>query len=192
MKKIIALAIAIIMMAAIAIPAFATDNTLAQNGANSSTADVTYGVDQLYTVIVPGAIGFGTASTQTAVVKAYNVIIPGNLQLQVSIASAESYDFDKEGAQEPEEKDAWTMVEASQNGSAPVEYEVALTEGGTALENNDVVLYVNSTEVSSANVDDAKTQTLYFSTDGTTESGNFIDVLTFSVALSTNKIVPEN
>ena len=179
MKKFIALALVIIMMAAIAVPAMAEDKTMDTN-TTSATTDVTFGVTDKYTVTVPALVDFATALETTAEVKATGVVVAGNKQLEVKIASATTFDYAND---DPDAgavaKEAWKMVETSQNGSTAVPYEVALTDGGTALVNNDVVLTVVTNEAATT----TKTQTLYFSTEGTTQSGNYADVLTFSTAV---------
>ena len=197
MKKIIALALAILMMAAIALPAMADDDVtepviatdLANQVDKTAQTQVTFGVTDRYTVTVPSVVAFGTDLSKTATISATDVVVAADQKLQVKIASATAYDYDGEGENEAVAKEAWTLVETSQNGSAAVAYKVALAadteeEEATALINDDVVLTVVSNQTDGqGTVTRALSATLYFSTDGTTQSGSYADVLTFTTAV---------
>ena len=60
MKKFIALAIAVLMLAALAVPAFAQEQDIAENG--SGRVEVTYTVGESYSVIIPAAMTMETAA----------------------------------------------------------------------------------------------------------------------------------
>ena len=184
MKKFIALALVIIMMAAIAVPAMAADKTVDQDSTGTDrtpTTLVTFGVTDGYTVTVPATVEFGTNLFTETTVSAEDVIIPGNKVLQVKIASDTTAG-----------KTAFTMV--ATNGSDPVEYKVSTSfdfENGTYAEatdvctNGTVVLEVVSNQTDDEdNVTLAKSATLYFGTPGTNQSGDYSDTLTFSVDLA--------
>ena len=199
MKKFLALALAIVMMAAIAVPAFAAPTSLDQ-GANpdetkSATATVTYGVNKTYTVTVPDAVAFPTDGTNaiTADVSAEDVVIPGSQKLVVSVASAAgSYTVPNSDPEVTyDAKVEWTLVEVTKNGSNAVPYSVYVGEAGALAKptGDDVkaltnalgtVLTVNSSTGAAAATGGAK---LFFETVGTNQSGNYIDTLTFTVAL---------
>ena len=199
MKKILALALAIVMMAAIAVPAFAAPTSLDQgdnpNEDKSATTTVTYGVNKTYTVTVPDAVAFGTSKATTAEVSAADVVIPGNEQLVVSVVSAAGryqvpnssviYDTQTDDA-----KVAWTMVEETKNGSNAVPYSVYVGAAGAQEKPQDAEALTNDagtvlTVNSSTNQGQAATggAKLFFETAGTNQSGRYIDTLTFTVAL---------
>lgn len=196
MKKIIALALAILMMAAIAVPAFATKTVdQASTGTDRApTTLVTFGVTEGYTVTVPAAVNFGNNRFTKTTISASNVIIPGNQTLKVAISSASVDDT----------QTAWKM--SATNGSNPVEYKVSTDfdfENGSYGEatgvcaNGTVVLTVLSNQQGEVSVPDgnegattmetqvtlAKSSTLYFGTPGTTQSGDYSDTITFTVTL---------
>ena len=66
MKKFIALAIAVVMLAALAVPAFAATFT-EESAETDAEVTVTYAVDEGYTVTIPDALTFGTAATVSVV-----------------------------------------------------------------------------------------------------------------------------
>jgi len=188
MKKFLALALAIIMMAAIAVPAFAATIDETTNP-QTATTTVTYGVSQSYVVTVPDAVDFAQGNTKTATVSASEVVIPGNRKLQVAIASAAGEYTVPNSSVVYDAKVAWTMVENTKNGSAAVPYTVNLTRNKTGAEdadfenveklaNNGVVLTVLSNDA-----DLAGESTLYFDTIGTNQAGQYTDTLTFTVSL---------
>ena len=199
MKKFLALALAIVMMAAIAVPAFAAptrlDQGLTPDETKSATATVTYGVNKTYTVTVPDAVAFPAAGNAiTADVSAEAVVIPGSQKLVVSVASAAgSYTVPNSG--DPgvtyDAKVEWTLVEVTKNGSNAVPYSVYVGAADALAKptGDDVkaltnalgtVLTVNSSTSATAATGGAK---LFFETVGTNQSGNYIDTLTFTVAL---------
>ena len=198
MKKFLALALAIVMMAAIAVPAFAAPTRIDQEDdpdeTKSATATVTYGVNKTYTVTVPDAVAFPTDGTNaiTADVSAEDVVIPGSQKLVVSVASAAgSYTVPNSG--DPgvtyDAKVEWTLVEVTKNGSNAVPYSVYVGAAGAQAKPQDAdaltnalgtVLTVNSSTGAAAATGGAK---LFFETVGTNQSGNYIDTLTFTVAL---------
>ena len=191
MKRIIALTLAVIVMTAIAIPLFAAD--INEVGSQSAMVDITYGVQEGYTVTVPSSVDFPAGSLYTSAdIEAKDVIIGGNQVLQVKISSAEEIDPDKVGGADPVDKTPWTMIESSQNGSAALPYKVSDTQitaqnytSVVAFQNDDVVLeVVSNQEDGEGNITLAKSTTLYFGTQGTSQSGNYIDVLTFTAVLA--------
>ena len=66
MKKFIALAIAVFMLAALAVPAFAADFT-EESVETSAEVVVTYNEEEAYTITIPGAITFTAGATVTYV-----------------------------------------------------------------------------------------------------------------------------
>ena len=70
MKKIIALAIAVLMLATLAVPAFAATITTEQSG----DVTVTYEVSENYTITIPGDVDFGDEMTVSVVGNVENAV----------------------------------------------------------------------------------------------------------------------
>ena len=187
MKKIIALALAILMMAAIAVPAMATkgyDATSTGDGYNESIVEL--GVSGGYTVTIPQKIVFDAQLKGTATVSVASAILAGNETLAISVSS-DNWQFDEDG-DEVADYDAWVMVDTAEI-SAPVDY--TIKNGEEDVENDDVILEV---DVESALTGEAPTSgykgsvTLSLSTPGTSQVGVYQDVLTFAASI----VTPEN
>lgn len=86
MKKIISLALAVMMIATMSVTAFAADNTLDNE---NKTGDVTieYTQSESYVVIIPDSMTVGTDKT----VEADNIVIGYGKQLTVSVSSQNSW-----------------------------------------------------------------------------------------------------
>ena len=192
MKKTLALILAIVMMAALAVPAFAettptqagvlSTDTLV--GAGTKGCTVTYGVAQSYTVSLPTAINFAYAENeQTATLIVNDFVINGSNKLVVTMDSA--FDTTTVGG--------WEMRDVA-GGSTAVPYNVEVTaKTGDNVETTvgdvvnadtanseapSVVMEVNS------NVDgEAGSVTLKFTTEGTKQAGDYSDQITFAVSI---------
>ena len=191
MKKTLALILAIVMMAALAVPAFAetpvdegvlSSETLVGEGTKGCT--VTYGVAQSYTVSLPTAINFAYAENeQTATLIVNNFVINGSNKLVITMDSA--FDTTTVGG--------WEMRDVA-GGSTAVPYNVEVTgKTGDNVETTvgdvtnadtansaapSVVMEVNS------NVDgEAGSVTLMFTTEGTKQAGDYSDQITFAVSI---------
>lgn len=187
MKKIIALVVAIIMMAAIAVPAFAADETFTfgPNDAETGTYDTTveFGVTGGYTVTIPQKIVFDSNRQGTATITASSVVIAGNEQLHVTVYS-ENYGTTDAGK--------WVMEEET-GKSTPVDYTITMpgaTQEAPAVDvvsDSTVIVEVTSTDalttpgdVTSGYTDSV---TLSLATAGTSQVGKYLDTLTFSAAV---------
>ena len=178
MKKIIALALALVMMAAIAVPTFAANKTFDQ-AANSSTAIVEYGVGQTYTVTIPEKIVIDSASLNgTADISASNVKIAGGNTLNVRVSS--TY-YDDNNTVDVTTDDTWVLKDITEDSeSADVNYMIQKTDvnGEKVVSAVTVVLAVEST--TSGTGGNTGAATLYFSTNGTSQVGTYQDTLTFT------------
>ena len=195
MKKIIALVVAVLMMAAIAVPAFAEGETVAtsqiNNNTNAGTAEVTFGFDEAYIVSIPQTIAFGTNLEASAVITATGVKIAGNKTLQVTVSSTNYVPAVKDG-EEVTEAAKWQMIDQNKDG-----------QGNPASDNVPYMIAVNTTEVVSGSTvvlevssgDDltiqndklsgtTKSATLNFSTLGTSQVGRYKDTLTFTTVVA--------
>ncbi len=177
MKKIVAIALAVLMLAAMAIPAFAADIT----AEGSSTTTVEYKMEESYKVTIPGNVNLniasGTAMTGTEEIKATGVKLEGGDTLTVTVTSAN-------GSNGYELKD---KADKSDNVPYTVQYTkdsttYTLKNTPSAANETNVVLEVQTT------ADDELTgavgsTTLNFSTNGTAQVGVYNDTLTFTVKI---------
>ena len=198
MKKLLALAIAIFMIAAIAVPAFAAlDNVPDDNvqgpeafgdeeGKIGDDVIVEYGVTQSYTIYIPEAVSFAASLTDVeAYVGVENAILAGNEKINVNVASATQYELTS-GTKV--QKAAWTMVDLA-GISEPVDYWFAETTGSAKPSNFTVtapILTVARAEGNNGIVGSQGSKTLYFNTNGTAQEGTYRDLLTFTAAISTD------
>ena len=206
MKKIFALALAIVMMMAIALPVFAdvadvdpADGVLqshkygelhkssaAENQDNFDHMQIKYGVYQEYIVTIPADVNFGFL-TETEIfeakrtVSADNVIISGTEYLYISVNSEHTWQmFDQEGK------------------SVPVDYFASLADNPkTEADTADAVIYSKTSpadcpilvvkhaagnegydKVAKGSVE------ITFTTNGTAQEGTYLDTLTFTVAIT--------
>lgn len=199
MKKTLALILAIVMMAALAVPAFA-ETTPAQAGVLSSDTlvgegtkgcTVTYGVSQTYTVSLPTAVNFaygiaGQVQDQTANVSVDNFVINGSNQLVVTMDSA------NQGA-----NNGWIMKDVSEGGKSTA---VPYTVSAAAEDGNGANVIIPNANVANADTSKGETPTrilevksnvegngggvdLTFETPGTQQAGDYSDQITFTVSI---------
>ena len=189
MKKIIALALALVMMAAIAVPVFAASESFTADATLTNQTTVKYGVSQTYTVTIPETITISDAQATTAEVSASNVKIAGDKSLRLVVSSTQ-YD---------DENDTWVLIDQNKNEdvsiSDPVDYMITypVTVDETTTDTDVVSGTTQILVVSSKVVYDDETGdpignsgavTLKFTTEGTSQVGDFQDKLTFSVTIS--------
>lgn len=161
MKKIISLALAVMMIATMSVTAFAAT---IENG--TGTVEVTYGVSESYTVIIPADITLTANQESDMEISASDVVIPYGNELTVSISSTNYTDS------------KWYLVEAA-NTANKLEYSVK--NGENAVASGDTILTVAAGT--------AENQTVNLTTKlvGTaTHSGTYKDTLTFSVSVASS------
>ena len=194
MKKTLALILAIVMMAALAVPAFAVDEPATIEyqevaGTDDYGCTVSYGVRQSYTVSLPTVINFSYGTDdQVADLSVSNFIINGSNKLVITMDS----DFDSATV-----NDGWEM--RATNGSLPVPYTV--TKEAPAVANEAHVTFAAGA-VANADVDGGDDPTvilevasnkdglggalkLRFATEGTHQAGDYTDQITFGVSIDT-------
>ena len=197
MKKTLALILAIVMMAALAVPAFAAETTPTQAGVLSSDTlvgegtkgcTVTYGVSQTYTVSLPTAVNFaygiaGSVQSQTANVTVSNFVINGSNKLVVTMDSNNGT------------AGGWAMVDVS-GGSTAVPYTIsaAAADGNGAnvtIPNANVTNAVVAGDVKATSILEVASNVegngggvvLTFATAGTKQAGDYSDQITFGVSI---------
>ena len=189
MKKIIALVVAIIMMAAIAVPAFAEVETKQFNNVgNTGTTDVIFGVDRGYTVSIPTEVRF-SGLAGTAQLSVSSVKIAGDETVEIRVSSTQYADG------------TWVLVDNNEDGEgAPISDNVPyMIKIDVPDPNDDTPVVSGSTVVLSAttNTEDYEltipsdvtsgtknSVTLLFSTEGTSQVGDYRDVLTFTASVN--------
>ena len=198
MKKIFALALAIVMMMAIALPAFAAASATEYSQGNVDNSDapanttipdsmeLEYGVAQTYVITIPEDISFTSATLKDVkrTVKADDVVIAKNEKLEIAVSSRHGWtmaDYQEDNV----DKDTATNVSDAVNywfaKETGVTYAADATQFTYDAGTDDPILTVNAqtgninTEGNSGSVD------LYFSTRGTAQEGTFRDYLTFIV-----------
>lgn len=202
MKKTLALILAIVMMAALAVPAFAETTPpnagVTTQEANNSTGNdckVTYGVAQTYTISLPTAINFAVdtdlsaPNTQTCVISVSKLVISGGKKLVVTMDSAnEGGDGNVNG---------WNMIATNCD---PVTYTVKTSnpdpENGTHVDtitndatvpNAKVAGEVKASTILGVNSNaqgKGGSVVLTFSTKGTSQAGDYEDTITFGVSIA--------
>ncbi len=181
MKKIIALILAVIMIAAMAIPAFAADVSIDKDN-KTGNVTVNYEMTQAYTITIPESIVLSDTAAKTLELSASGVKIPANKALTVTVVSANGY----------------TVTDTTNAGNTAVAYTVKtnykeFTSTGTVKEitlvNNDTVdatknvalTCITATVIGTAG--DSNSATLTFATAGTSQVGTYSDTLTFTASL---------
>lgn len=193
MKKILALVLAIIMMAAIAVPAFAEDpvradrtqtETYVGDADNAETMSpdvkVTYGVLQTYTISIPadvnlapndgGSFANGNNLRATAVLGASNVKINGKETLTVTATS----------------KNSWVLKD-EKGKSVDVDYTFKAgddVDSYTRDCKSAAVLTVDTPEGNKGIVGNTGTAYLEFASGGTAQEGTYSDLITFNVTIA--------
>ena len=164
MKKIIALVVAIVMMAAMVVPGFAAvKEDIVANETNLGGTTITYGTNQMYTVTIPDSFRLeaGVDKEQTVTVSDYMLAADKVLTITV----------DSEQATET----AWFLKEIdAATGADDVEFTIT-KKGGSAIAPGGVVLTADTVE----NADEV-VATLVFNTAGTSQVAEFQAVITFS------------
>ena len=174
MKKIIAIVLAIVMMAAMSVVVFADVDTDTQAASNFETAgpvggmNVTYSTSKTYTVTVPADVELiaGVETTRNIYITDY--MLEANETLSIKATSANGED----GKWELAEVDALT-------GATNVEYTVAAD--GDEKASGDVVIKATPDDTA-AGAEDIKA-VLTFNTEGTSQVANFADVITFTAVI---------
>ena len=171
MKKIFAIALVIVMMAAISIPAFAAEVVGSDTGALSNKTEIEYGVDQTYTVTIPDKIDIDVNRNGTGTVKVENACIPAGTKIKVSVNSDNTPANDSQNT--------WELWDAATSGTKaqPVGYTIsvdsqALTRGATFLQAPSAVTFT------------AVEKTLNIAVNKTMQVATYKDFLTFSVAIA--------
>ena len=190
MKKIIALVVALVMMAAIAVPAFAEDNhqeVFAGNSANLTNGTVVkYGTTQTYTVTIPAQLNLNAAEIDVQRVEVSDYKLAAGKQLEIIIGSGLAgtyYNVD--------DYSTWWLVEADeefnplakpQDPTQPQEGEKLAQDvkynvfgDGVKISRGGLLFYVDASSIATP-----KGADLYATTEGTSYAGCFTDTITFT------------
>lgn len=191
MKKILALVLAIIMMAAIAVPAFAEDYVTrvetdtfvggTENAATSTPAvKITYGVAQTYILNIPADIAlapYASGSNETnnnlratSSISATNVKINGKETLNVTATSQNN----------------WLLKDENEK-SVDVNYffKAGETEGTYNIDGKTAAVLTVATPTGNAGVVGSEDEYfLEFTSKGTAQEGIYSDFITFHVSIT--------
>ena len=176
MKKIFALALVIVMMAAISVPAFAAETSFSGNlnETYENQTKIEYGVQQTYTVVIPDLITINSNLEGSCPVKVQDVCIPANLKIKLSVSS-ENVNANNDKLWQLEEQVA---VDATATGAQPVPYTVKtatianIERGGQFMEAASAVTF------------NAVTETLLIQVNKTMQVATYEDYLTFIVSIA--------
>ena len=194
MKKILAIALAVLMLAAMAVPAFAANQELVftENAEENVLPErgnvvVTYGVAQSYLVTIPQDVAFSdTALKDERTLSVANLKLRGDEKLTIAIDSEYDYklvDTNKKSV----DVDYWIAT------SDYTEDAVGINTPTEKLADEAIALVVNRPDGNTgANQPTSGAVTLTFETLGTSQQGNYIDTLTFTVAIATGVAIGGN
>ena len=151
MKKLLSFILAIAMLSALTIFAFAADTNVT----------VEYEVAANYTVVIPESIDMeGGTSTQTISVTAGSLIYADET-LEITVSASENYE------------DGFRMVNSKK---ADVFLDYTITAGEDEIELGDAVLSANAAEVFAG-----KEATIVITAEQPTSAGTYSDTITFSI-----------
>ena len=180
MRKIIAIILAVVMLAAMSIPAFAKTLADESNSDKSDTVPVTYTSSQGYEVEIPNEFALTDEDADgiangSGTVTAKKAKLGNGKKLIVTVASANNTNM-VDGYN-------WKLVEAA--GADPIGYTIAVentTNGGVttdALTQGGQVLTYTSNAAKWAN----KVSTMNITTAYSNQAGTFSDTLTFTASV---------
>ncbi len=183
MKKTLAIILAIVMMAAMAVPAFATQEITSGTG----SSEVEYTVDDEYTVVIPQKITLSKDAV-TADVTVTKAVIKGNQTLTVKMHSTQGTN----GKWQLETTTGGYAVEynisiAEKNEGKAEGAQVTLTAGEFAnggANSANTLLTVKSVATVGEN-EHLGAATLTFTTAGTAQAGTYTDSITFTISVDT-------
>lgn len=163
MKKVLSLGMTLALCLSLAVPAFAAGTNISTDGGTGNTV-VTYGMSQGFVVTIPADFNIGSSLEATADVVASDVMIPYGTTLNVRV-SGDDY------------VDKWELIDVA-SATNKLTYAITQDSGAKTINNNDIVLAVDSGDVTGA------TETLEFKiTDTVVKAGTYQDTLTFTVSV---------
>lgn len=183
MKKIFAIALVIVMMAAISVPVFAAvidhEGDEAVEKSFSSATTIEYGVKQSYTVSIPDRIVLDTAEDDgkrsgEGEIVVSDAFIAANADLVLSVTSAiTSKDTNAN----------WLLKDTKGTGAADVKYTISSVQEQDGQTTNHGTVEKEGTVLSVGSAVDFKdaTATLTFLADKTMQVTTYEDQLTFTV-----------
>lgn len=157
MKKLFTLVLAFMMLCSVSMTAFAAD---LNEGSNSGSMTVSYGVDEGYVVTIPADVTVSTAGVETNL-SASKVLLPDGKTLTVSVASANGFKLEYAGSKIP-----YTVSVGNKEQTTATFNALSITSGTTS---GSVKLTFKTTQ---NDIDKA------------TKAGNHTDTLTFTCGVN--------
>ena len=165
MKKVLSLGLALALSLSLAVPSFAAGTSISTDGGSGETV-VSYGMSQGFVVTIPADFDIDASLKATAEVSAENVMIPYGTTLNVRV-SGDDY------------VDSWELIDQA-SASNQLTYEINMQGETDLIENNDIVLSVNS----GAAYDTEVVEIMEFEiVDTVVKAGTYKDTLTFTVSV---------
>jgi len=210
MKKIFALALAIVMMMAIALPVFADYTETEATGAESEHFSGTvpaeekyenfddmllkYGVKQEYIVTIPADVTFDTLDVNEEYyvaqrnVKAEGIVISGSEVFTIAVVSANTWQLVDKAGKSDDVDYAAKLADDPMTTAADDEITYDSSKSGTQY-----VLIIDPAEGNNGWENKAEDDVnIDFSTRGTAQEGMFLDTLTFTVEIFETEDDPRN
>ena len=196
MRKITTILFSILMILALTSSAFAAPNTYIEEDVVDEDQLLEYKVDQCYYVIIPAHAEFAKSDIEgdaklrcSTSISVFDVVIAGDEKLVITVSSAE--EWTPAGASAPIPKDPWTMVDKNLS-SNPVHFEMSGEFDGTPYANDDEVLSVACAVGNNGVIGSEKEEELFFSTKGTAQEGDYMDMLTFTVNIVGGQVTTDS
>lgn len=162
MKKLLSIALTLVMVLSLSVTAFAADIT---QDSNPKTADtnVTFNVDPTYTVTIPATVTLAKDQDagnykQDATITASDVRLLEGQTITVKLAS----DF---------------QLDTAASATYKLPYTVKVGDSETAIATGDTVATFNTDT-------NSQSSTLHFAADNPTYAGNYSDTVTFTIAVA--------
>ena len=196
MRKLTTTLFSILMILALTCSAFAAPAEYIEQDVVNEDQLLEYKVDQCYYVVIPSHAEFAKSDIEgdaklrcSTSISVFDVVIAGDEKLVISVSSAE--EWTPAGASAPLPKDAWTMVDKNLS-SSPVHYEMSGEFDGTPYANDDEVLSVSCATGNIGTIGSEKEEEIFFSTFGTAQEGDYMDMLTFTVNIVGGQVTTDD
>ena len=170
MKRFAAFFLAIILLLSISLPALAADGymEIVHHESDRVTSTLTYGIDEKFVVTIPSKVTMSETQAVSVEVGVEEVYLPRAKALNIYLSSEDNYS---------DEDNTWYLV-LKNYPDFKISYDISI--GETKLQNRGRVI---SCPGGTASADATLT---FESTGSPTQSGNYMDILTFTASIENN------